>query len=766
MSVSEFSRQFSKRRLLKRIFRLRIATLVMLSIVIAAGAIVVAWFAGEGTISQLFAHWYALQDNPPLWLKAPKVDHEKYLLLPTITLLVGVITIMKLSPRPRSWSRWLVVGILLVLMGRYIIWRSLSTLNLADPLNGVFSLWLFLLEMLLLLNSTIQLILMLNVKDRRYQVAQLSLDVISGRFTPSVDILIPTYNEADFILKRTIIGCQAINYPYKTIYLLDDTQRPEIQELANELGCNYITRPNNLHAKAGNLNHALSQTNGELIAVFDADFIPTKNFLHKTAGFFQNEKVGLVQTPQSFYNADPIAHNLGLEDVLTPEEEVFYRQIQPIRDGVGGVVCSGTSFVVRRSALEKVGGFVTHTLSEDYFTGIRIAAFGYQLIYLDEKLSAGLAAETINDHAAQRLRWVRGTLQSFFIKENPLTIPGLQPIQRLAHFEGILHWFTSFPQLAFLTMPLAYSFFGVIPIRANVPEVLYFFIPYYGVQISVFAWLNYRSRSAMLSEIYSLVLSFPLALTVIKVLFNPFSQGFKVTPKGVQRDRISFNWNLAWPLLILFIATAISLWRNLGMALMHSWAEAPTSVHTELFKGIGLGWIWSLYNLLLLGVSLLILVDVPKPDLYEWFDLQQVVRLKINQNTVWGITDRVSEVGALIGLTDTETINYWTGEKFLPSCFSKPIPVTLEIMEDNLQLSGVLTDITHQGNFVMLKIIFDSLNLEQQRRLIELLYCRPGQWQRRETPGELQSLLLLFKILLKPRILFEPKEKSVIHSLK
>ena len=122
----------------------------------------------------------------------------------------------------------------------------------------------------------------------------------------------------------------------------------------------------------------------------------------------------LVQTPQSFYNPDPIARNLGLENVLTPDEEVFYRQIELIKDGAGSVVCSGTSFVVRRSALEKTGGFVTDSISEDYFTGIRLSAKGYRLIYLDEKLSAGLAAENIAAHLTQRLRWARGSPASIF----------------------------------------------------------------------------------------------------------------------------------------------------------------------------------------------------------------------------------------------------------------------------------------------------------------------------------------------------------------
>ncbi len=746
MAVPELIRKSSRRRFLRRVFRLRLATLVMLSIVVGAIGVAAAWFTGEGTISQVFTQLQALQENPPMWLKAPMVNHRKYLLLPTIALLVGVLAVMKVSPRPRPWSMWLVVGVLLGLTGRYIVWRSLTTLNLTDPLNGVFSLWLFSLEMLMLASSTIQLILMLNVKERGKQASQLASTVISGQFTPSVDILIPTYNEPAFILRRTIIGCQAINYTNKTVYLLDDTKRPEIEQLAAELGCEYITRPTNCHAKAGNLNHALAQTASELIAVFDADFIPTKNFLIHTVGFFQNETVALVQTPQTFYNADPIAHNLGLENVLTPEEEVFYRQIQPIRDGVGGVVCAGTSFVVRRRALEDIGGFVTGSLSEDYFTGIRLSAKGYQVIYLNEKLSAGLAAENIADHAAQRLRWARGTLQAFFVKENPLTIPGLQPIQRLAHLEGLLHWFTSFSRIGFLIMPLAYSFLGVIPLRANIAETLYFFLPYYVMQLSVFSWLNYRSRSAMLSDIYSLALCFPLAVTVMQVMLNPFSQSFRVTPKGVLRDRYAFNWSLAWPLIVLFIATAVSLWRNLGMWLMYTpWMTGITPANAGLFRGIGLAWIWSVYNLLLLGVSLLILVDVPKPDPYEWFDLQRVVRIDIADRTFWGVTTRMSEVGALVTVTEVAEF---------PSSPHSPISVTLEIMEEKLQLAGTIANTDQSGELFTMRIAFDSPNLEQHRRLVELLYCRPGQWRHRETPGELRSLLLLFKILLKPRVLF------------
>lgn len=714
----------------------------MVSVVLLSGAIAAAWFAGQGTITRIFAQLNALQQHPPLWLKVPMMTG--HYLFPAVALLLVVLVVMQVSPQPQRWSRILVIGILLLLASRYVCWRLLTTINLDKPKDGVFSLGLFFLEMLMLLSSSIQLFLMLNVRDRRQEAERYAIDVLDGRWVPSVDVLIPTYNEPLFILRRTVMGCQAMDYSYKTIYLLDDTRRPEIQELATELGCKYRTRPDNRHAKAGNLNYAIGQTTGELIVVFDADFVPTTNFLTRTVGFFQDPQVGLVQTPQSFYNADPIARNLGLENILTSEEEVFYRQIQPIRDGAGSVVCSGTSFVVRRSALQEAGGFVTDSLSEDYFTGIRLSAQGYRLIYLDEKLSAGLAAESITAHAIQRLRWARGTLQAFFIKSNPLTIPGLKPLQRLAHLEGLLHWFTSISTVGFLLMPLAYSFLGVIPIQATAAELMFFFLPYYLVQLTTFSWLNYRSRSALLSNIYSLVLCFPLAFTVIQVMLNPFSGGFKVTPKGTRSDRFSFNWNLALPLLVLFGATAISLWLNLGICMLKGeWQTANPDLADQV-EGIGLGWLWSTYNLIMIGIALLILLDVPRPTLYEWFDLRRIVRLTSGDQVFWGVTTRMSEVGAEVALTQAGFPELHANDR-----------VAIEIMEDKLALSGEAIHTGFNNEFPTVRVTFEQLQLDQQRCLTEMLFCRPGQWKRHHSPGEFESLLILFRILLRPRILFD-----------
>ncbi|MGB3759048.1 MAG: PilZ domain-containing protein, partial [Rivularia sp. (in: cyanobacteria)] len=294
--------------------------------------------------------------------------------------------------------------------------------------------------------------------------------------------------------------------------------------------------------------------------------------------------------------------------------------------------------------------------------------------------------------------------------------------------------------------PLAYSFLGIIPVQATVEEALYFLLPFYLTQLMVFSWLNSHSRSAILSEIYSIALAFPLALTVIKVMLNPFSKGFKVTPKGNASNKFYFNFNLALPLILLFIGNAVSLWRNLGMCLALLWQQSTTPQVVDHFQGLDLGWIWSVYNLILIGIALLILLDAPKADVYEWFDLRRVVRLDIGGKTAWGVTTMISEVGAEIALTQQ-----------IPMELIANTSVKLEIAEENLQLNAEIINTSIKDEFPTIRVKFPLVTVPQHRRLVQMLFCRPGQWKRKCTPGELQSFILLFKILLKPRILFDRK---------
>jgi cellulose synthase (UDP-forming) len=250
-----------------------------------------------------------------------------------------------------------------------------------------------------------------------------------------------------------------------------------VRERAERHGCRYLSRSERHHAKAGNLNAGLAASNGELVAVFDADFVPQRQFLERTVGLLQEPDVGLVQTPQVFFNADPLLRNLAMERWMLPDEDNFYRWIEPVRSAWGAVVCAGTSFVARRQALDQVGGFVEAALSEDFVTGIALLGRGWRVRYLGEPLSAGLAAETLLDFVRQRQRWAAGTLQSLRLPQGPLRQGGLGPAQRLALLEGCLHWLSTLPRLLVLLMPLSYGLLGVVPINISSPGVMTQLLP-------------------------------------------------------------------------------------------------------------------------------------------------------------------------------------------------------------------------------------------------------------------------------------------------
>ncbi|NEO83779.1 MAG: glycosyltransferase [Spirulina sp. SIO3F2] len=749
MSLSEHTRQLpslSRVRTPSKSITIHRTTWVIgiaLSIFIV---LAIAWHAGVEPVEQFFSKLDIWLQHPHVWLELP---HEKsqWLLIPTLILTSVVLLVMKTSPRPKTWSRLIVVAILLALIIRYMIWRSLSTLNLATPGDGVVSLVLYGMEMLFLCSNIVQLYLLLGVRHHNAEADRLQITVLDGQYQPTVDVLIPTYNEPPEVLRRTIIGCQAMDYPEakKAIYLLDDKRRSEIQALAAELGCHYMRRPDNRHAKAGNLNHALLTTNGELVVVFDADFVPTSNFLTRTVGFFQDSSIGLLQTYQSFYNHDPIARNLGLEKVLTQEVEIFSRHGQVLRDSAGTAICSGSSFVVRRQPLEALGGFVTDSLSEDYFTAIALSAQGYRVVYLNERLSAGLSAETMVDHIAQRLRWARGTLQAFFIDANPITIRGFSILQRLAYAEGLFQWFSSLFRIFLLFLPLICAWFGIVPLRMVHQEWLYFIVPFYVIQLVSFSWLTERSRSVLLSDIYSVAQCFPIAITIVQTLLNPFSIGFRVTPKGQTRDRLQFNWRLAMPLIVTLGLSMIGLWHGVRLALMDD-AELLAIVHDpNLILGLRFVWIGVAYNALIIVVALMTLIDLPHPDPYEWLAIERVAALQMGEQVVWGTTTQISEMGMQVQFSQASTWDVYS--------YPFGMSVRLSLPEESLDLEGTITQVKTLDGICELGIRFRNLNLSQQRQLVTFLFCRPGRWHGQSVPGELRSLWLALNVLFVQRLL-------------
>jgi len=674
------------------------------------------------------------------------------LLLPAFVWLAVTFLLKELCPKPTFWSR-LIVSVGIALLGiRYELWRFFGSLNLDDPLNGTISVALFLAELLTVTNTVAFFFHCIFSIDRTPEADRLSQAVIQGEYLPWVDVILPTYNEGVDILRRSVIACQAMDYPHKRIYLLDDTRRPAVRALAAELGCEYRDRPDNRHAKAGNINHALPSLSGELIAVFDADFMPTRNFLTRTVGFFQDPKTAMVQTPQHFFNEDPVAVNLGLEGILNNEQTLFFRFIQPSRDYFDSVVCCGTCFVIRRSALDEIGGIPTDSITEDYMTTIKLQTLGYRVKYLNEALAAGMSPETISAYINQRLRWGQGTLQMLFLGGNFLTAPNLGFLQRLSHSLSIIYWFLSIPRVLFLVVPLAFLIFGLAPLRATVNEILYFYFPYYLGNIMAFSWLTEGRRSAFWSDVYETIICFPMALTVLRTLISPGGKTFKVTPKGVvDPHRININWPLIRPLLIVAVLTILGL-------LYRSSSLQDTIVNPD---SLAVNIIWSVYNLALLLVCMLVAIDVPQRR-FTRFLRREPCELCLSGDRYTGHTLDISEEGARLMLQHytpssgkTQAIGTYSGQfRLSPPSELADLWLAVELRwHDHEQLVAL-----QQGGDrpVDVRIRFVELSLAEQRRLIAYLYCQPGQWDEIRVP-EIKTAWAMLQAVLRLHPLAESR---------
>ena len=230
-----------------------------------------------------------------------------------------------------------------------------------------------------------------------------------------------------------------------------------------------------------------------------------------------------MQTPQNFYSVDAVSRNLGLPGIITEEQQVFFRAAQPGRDTFCATLCHGTSFVVRLKAVEEIGGFPGETLSEDWATSIKLQSRGFKCYYLNELISAGAAAEFTSEFVGQRLRWARGTLQSFFASTNPITVPGLTLAQRLIHLCGPMHYLPFVGRFFCLLLPLLYFFFGIVPLHTSAELLLVFFLPYRVCQALSLSWLTGGHRSAFWSEVDQTMLCYPMTLTVIGTLLRPLA---------------------------------------------------------------------------------------------------------------------------------------------------------------------------------------------------------------------------------------------------
>ncbi|WP_159980906.1 MULTISPECIES: UDP-forming cellulose synthase catalytic subunit [unclassified Novosphingobium] len=459
----------------------------------------------------------------------------------------------------------LALGLLAIMVStRYIFWRTTQTLAFNTFPEFMFGGMLYLAELYA------WVILLLGFLQTSWPLDRPVIEPEGEPDTwPTVDIYIPTYNESLEIVRNTVFAAQDLDYPIDRyrVFILDDGKRAEFRAFAKEAGCGYITRDNNLHAKAGNLNAAMKKTDGELIAIFDCDHVPTRAFLQLVVGWFQKDpRLALIQTPHHMYSPDPVQRNLASTMGDMPGEgDLFYGAVQGGNDLWNATFFCGSCAIIRREALMETNGFAGETVTEDAHTALKLQRTGWNTAYISARLSAGLATERLVLHVGQRIRWARGMTQILRI-DNPLMGRGLTWQQRLCYLNAMLHFQYPLPRIVFLTSPLAYLIFGQNIVQASASLIFAYAMPHLFCSSVANERTQGGERRPYWGEVYETILAFHLVKPTVMTWFQPRKGKFNVTDKGSLLDKTYFDWEVVKPHLICIglvvagIAMAVVKW--------------------------------------------------------------------------------------------------------------------------------------------------------------------------------------------------------------
>lgn len=379
----------------------------------------------------------------------------------------------------------------------------------------------------------------------------------------SVDILVPTYDEPVEVLRATLLGCRAVNHPHRT-WLLDDGRRPSMRDLAAELGVEYVTRPDNSHAKAGNINHALPLLDGELVAVLDADHVPLPDFLDAMVGHFDDDDVVLVQAPHEFYNLDSVQHVEG----QIHEQSFFFRVVCPGKDRNNSVFWCGSGTVLRREPLMEIGGVQTTTIAEDFHTTIKLHQRGWRTHYVDRTLLLGLAPHDLSAFLLQRSRWARGNLRVFLTRQNPVWARGLRPVQRASYLGSLFHYFGGPQRLALLTILCVTLVTGVLPLHGEPILFAVLWAPWVLLSLLATKYLGRGYVGPLSATAFGWMTMGIYSMATLSLLVPSFG-GFKVTPKGGGDEGglrvLGFLRLLTTGVVVLLLAASARLLTLLGV---------------------------------------------------------------------------------------------------------------------------------------------------------------------------------------------------------
>ena len=552
---------------------------------------------------------------------------------------IGVLaSVFTLLGRESAIGRVIASATCIVVSLRYIWWHGTIAMPVGQAAWQEAWAWVFyVFETMSAVGAMFVYVFMARTRDRR-------ADADARRNSPlhaaPVDVFIATYNEPYAVLERTIVGALAIAHPDLRVWVLDDGARGWVRDLATELGAHYTFRVKGRHAKAGNINHGLkvALSTGrppEFVLLLDADFVADRRILRRTLGLFEEADVGIVQTPQHFFNPDPIQSNLLCSSVWPDEQRFFFNVLLACKDAWGAAFCCGTSAVLRVAALVAAGGMATETVTEDMLTSFKFREYGYRTIYLNEPLSLGLAPEGLAEYLTQRGRWCLGAMQQVYTRWSFAGAARIGFINRLSCLDTTMFWMFSFVfKLMVLSAPILYWWTETSVINADVDDLLYWLGPPVVAGMTYMAIYGRGLNLPVMTDLTHLLSSLVIVRTVATALVKPWGHAFKVTPKGLSSERVVVQWRLLAPFAAMAAATFLGVLVNsAAFARLHA---AP---------GYSVNVFWSILNIIVLLLVVAVCVELPRRRKEERFVLEEVAALRLPSGAAFPCRVRDMSVG-------------------------------------------------------------------------------------------------------------------------
>ncbi len=610
-----------------------------------------------------------------------------------------------------------------ITMSVYLLWRIFFTLPFqAGLLQLIFGCILVIGEIITTL-TTFELYYRKSKKSKVFT----ELPVVPDSCYPDVDVLIVTHNESPELLYKTANACTFMEYPVREkvhIYFADDTNRTEVSKLAAKLGIGYIGLEGNTDAKSGNLNNALRKTSSPLVATFDADMIPRRKFLVETVPYFllqdyikdieknlwrkrkadekdPNMKIGLIQTPQSFYNPDLFQSNLYAENKIPNEQDFFSREVNIMRNSSNSIAYTGSNTLISRQALEEIGGFPVKTITEDFETSIRIQKAGYITYSTDKVLAAGLSTTTVRAMLKQRTRWARGVIQSIQNTKAIFTSK-LSFSAKVTYLNVFLYWWSFFFRIIFILAPIMFAAFDFQVVNCDFSQLLIFWLPGYFFYSYSMKTLSDNIRNQRWSHIIDTTLAPYLIFPVLLETFGIHQHKFKVTNKNnISNERYRILYSIPHMILLLLSVYALIrfVWGKYGIAIVYS--------SIIIF--------WLCNNGISILFALMFMHGRHKKQEEIMLDGEETIELHLNGRTVCAQTKSFSDSKAI-----------FTAENDLDLKPNDRFTATIKTTDYKTSLNCVLINCKYNDKKALwyFKISVEPVDEENKRQYMQIVYDR------------------------------------------